>query len=156
MSWWQLRRSCPGTLQRPLAAEGQAERQLRSVPTGVPDRIELRALRVLGTHGVLVEEKTRAQPFEVDVDLHADLAGAGRSDGLDDTVDYGAVCRAVADAVAGPHADLLEHLAQRVADAVLTVAGSRGVAVDVTVRKLRPPVPFDLASSAVTVHRRRP
>jgi dihydroneopterin aldolase/2-amino-4-hydroxy-6-hydroxymethyldihydropteridine diphosphokinase len=122
----------------------------------VPDRIELRALRVLGTHGVLVEEKTRAQPFEVDVDLHADLAGAGRSDGLDDTVDYGAVCRAVADAVAGPHADLLEHLAQRVADAVLTVAGSRGVAVDVTVRKLRPPVPFDLASSAVTVHRRRP
>ncbi|WP_262324106.1 dihydroneopterin aldolase [Acidiferrimicrobium sp. IK] len=135
---------------------GEATEPVRSVPTGAPDRIELRALRVLGTHGVLEEERLRAQPFEVDVDLHAELSAAGRSDDLDDTVDYGALCQAVADAVAGPHADLLEHLAQRVADAVLGAAGPRGLAVDVTVRKLRPPVPHDLGSSAVTVRRRRP
>jgi 7,8-dihydroneopterin aldolase/epimerase/oxygenase len=127
---------------------------LPSVPTTAPDRIELRALRVVGTHGVLAEERERAQPFEVDLDLYADLAAAGQSDNLEDTIDYGLLCQAVADTVAGEHADLLEHLAQRVADAALGAAGSRALGVTVTVRKVRPPVPVDLGSSAVTVHRR--
>jgi dihydroneopterin aldolase len=52
-----------------------------------PDRIELRGLRALGTHGVLPEEKERAQPFEVDLALEVDLRPAGRSDALADTVD---------------------------------------------------------------------
>ncbi len=58
-----------------------------------PDRIELRGLRALGTHGVLPEEQERPQPFEVDLDLEVDLRRAGRSDDLADTVDYGAVQR---------------------------------------------------------------
>ena len=120
------------------------------------DRIELRGLRAVGTHGVLLEEHERGQPFEVDLDIVADLAGAGRSDDLADTVDYGAVAEAVANVLGGPHADLLEHLAERVVDAVLAVAGPLAEEVTVTVRKLRPPVPIDLASSAVTIVRRRP
>ncbi len=119
------------------------------------DRIELRGLRVIGTHGALPEEHQRGQPFEVDVDVVADLAGAGRSDDLADTIDYGAVATAVAGAVGGPHADLLEHLAERIVDAVLAVGGPLAEEVTVTVRKLRPPVPLDLASSAVTIARRR-
>jgi dihydroneopterin aldolase len=82
-----------------------------------PDRIELRGLRALGTHGVLPEERDRPQPFEIDVDLEVDLRRAGRSDNLADTIDYGAVAEAVAAAVAGPHVDLLEHLADRIAAA---------------------------------------
>ena len=50
------------------------------------DRIEIRGLRVLGTHGVLPEEQQRAQPFEVDLDLELDLRRAGRSDRLEATV----------------------------------------------------------------------
>ncbi|MDQ2728881.1 MAG: dihydroneopterin aldolase [Actinomycetota bacterium] len=119
------------------------------------DRIELRGLRVIGTHGALPEEHQRGQPFEVDVDIGADLAGAGRSDDLADTIDYGVVAGAVAAAVDGPHATLLEHLAERVVDAVLAVAGPLAEEVTVTVRKLRPPVALDLASSAVTIVRRR-
>ena len=38
------------------------------------DRIELMGIRALGTIGVLPEEKTRAQPFEVDVFIEADLS----------------------------------------------------------------------------------
>lgn len=125
-----------------------------SVPTDVADRIELRGLRVVGTHGLLAEERDRAQPFEVDLDLYVDLGPAGLSDRLADTVDYGALCASVVEVVAGPHSQLLEHLAQRVADAVLASAGGRAVGTTVTVRKLRPPVPADLASSSVTVHRR--
>lgn len=117
------------------------------------DRIELRGLRAVGTHGVLAEERRRAQPFEVDLDIVADLAPAGRSDELADTIDYGAVAEAVAGVVSGAHADLLEHLAQRIVDAVLAAGGGRAEAVTVTVRKLRPPVPVDLAASAVTITR---
>lgn len=121
----------------------------------MPDRIELRGLRALGTHGVLPEEHHRAQPFEVDLDVEVDLTAAGRSDDLDDTIDYGALCEAVVAVIGGPHAQLLEYLAERMAEAVFERAGVRAEAVTVTVRKLRPPVPVELASSAVTITRRR-
>ena len=119
------------------------------------DRIELRGLRAVGTHGVLPEEHERGQPFEVDLDLEADLTAAGSSDDLADTIDYGAVCAAVAAVVTGPHAQLLEHLAQRIAEAVLDAGGAQAQRVTVTVRKLRPPVPVELASSGVTITRGR-
>ena len=115
------------------------------------DRIELRGLRSIGTHGVLAEEQTRAQPFEVDLDLDVDLAPAGRSDDLADTVDYGALAERVASIVTGERHLLLERLAGRIADAAL--ADSRVQSVTVTVRKLRPPVPVDLAVAAVRVVR---
>jgi dihydroneopterin aldolase len=88
-----------------------------------PDRIELRGLRALGVHGVLPEERQRPQPFEVDIDLEVDLLRAGRSDALADTIDYGKVAEAVAAAVAGPHVDLLEALAERIATAACRAAG---------------------------------
>jgi dihydroneopterin aldolase len=119
------------------------------------DRIELRGLRAFGAHGVLPEERQRAQPFVVDLDLEVDLRPAGQSDALADTVDYGAVAAAVAAAVAGPHVDLLERLAERIAAAALASAAPGATAVIVTVRKTRPPLPFDLASAGVTIHRRR-
>ena len=99
--------------------------------------------------------RQRAQPFEVDLDLEVDLRRAGRSDALADTVDYGAVSAAVAAVVGGPHADLLEHLAERIAAAALTCGAPHATAVTVQVRKTRPPVPFELASAGVTIHRRR-
>lgn len=126
-----------------------------------PDLIELRGLRVTGTHGLLPEERLRAQPFEIDVDLEVDMRAAGRSDDLADTVDYGAVAAAVAAEVAGPPSDLLEHLAHRIAGAAVSAAGQPGAAagpvvtgVTVAIRKLRPPVPHDLASAGVRIHRR--
>jgi dihydroneopterin aldolase/2-amino-4-hydroxy-6-hydroxymethyldihydropteridine diphosphokinase len=120
-----------------------------------PDCIELRGLRALGTHGVLPEEHDRAQPFEVDLVLEVDLRPAGRSDVLADTVDYGAVTAAVASVLTGPHVDLLEHLAERIAAAALASAVPHATAVTVTVRKTRPPVPYQLASAGVTIRRGR-
>jgi dihydroneopterin aldolase len=118
------------------------------------DEIQLRGLRVTGTHGVLAEEQVRAQPFEVDVDLAADLSPAGDSDSLDDTVDYGAVVALVASIVGSEHFSLLEALASRIASAVLA-SDARVASVTVTVRKLRPPVPVDLAFAGVRVRRSR-
>lgn len=119
------------------------------------DRIELRGLRVLGRCGVLGFEREQDQPLEVDLDLLVDLAVAGVSDDLADTVDYGAVCGVVESVVAARHVALLERLAERVADAVLALDG-RIAGVDVAVRKLRPPVPQQLATSGVWIQRRRP
>jgi dihydroneopterin aldolase len=95
----------------------------------------------------------RAQPFEVDLSLLADLRPAGRSDDLSETVDYSEICAAVKAVIEGPHANLIEHLAEEIADRALAIAGRRAVGVVVTVRKVRPPVPVDLASAAVRICR---
>ncbi len=116
------------------------------------DRIQLRRLRLMGVHGALPEEKDRAQPFEVDLDLAVDLSAAGRTDSLADTVDYGVVADTVERIVSGEQHRLLERLATRIADDVLLV-DPRIESVTVTVRKLRPPVPLDMAWAGVTVAR---
>ncbi|MGO9455594.1 MAG: dihydroneopterin aldolase [Acidimicrobiales bacterium] len=119
------------------------------------DRIELRDLRVLGVHGVLAEERQRAQPFSVDLDVWLDTGPAGATDDLAATVDYAAVAALAHDAVANGSFALLEAVADAVARAVLD-HDERVGAVAATVRKLRPPVPLDLGSVGVRVVRRRP
>ena len=118
------------------------------------DHIELRGLRLVGVVGVLPEERTRAQPLELDVDLAVDISSAGASDALDDTVDYGAVCDTLSEVVAGLRPELLERLAVVAAEAVLAL-DPRIQSVELAVRKLRPPVPHALASSGVRVIRSR-
>ena len=87
------------------------------------------------------------------MDLTADLAQAGRTDALADTVDYGAVVAVVEHTVESESHQLLERLASRIADGVLAL-DPRITSVTVTVRKLRPPVPADLAWAGVTITRR--
>lgn len=119
------------------------------------DHILVQGLRVLGTHGVLPAERDQPQPFEIDLDLSVDLAAAGASDQLADTVDYGQVAECAASVVAGgpPHR-LLESLAEAVAAATLAVDG-RAQAVTVTVRKLEPPLSLEVAHVGVRIRRRR-
>ena len=116
------------------------------------DRMEIRDLRVVGRHGVLPEEQERAQPFSLDIVAWVDMAPAQRSDDLTDTVDYGALAQMATDVVAQGSYQLLEALAGHLADTLLT-ADSRLKAVEVTVRKLRPPLALDVASTGVRVLR---
>ncbi|HEY6624276.1 MAG TPA: dihydroneopterin aldolase [Acidimicrobiales bacterium] len=119
------------------------------------DRIEIRGLRLLGTHGVLAEERSRPQPFEVDVDLSLSTAAAGASDDLTDTVDYAEVVGRVSAVVDGPTSYLLlEALAAAMADEVLA-ADSRIESVTLSVRKLQPPLPADLSTVGVRITRRQ-
>jgi dihydroneopterin aldolase len=118
------------------------------------DRIELRGLRFDAFVGVLPHEHDAAQPIEIDLDVVCDLAPAGRSDALGDTVDYGGLCDAVEGVVSAGHVELLEALAERMAAAVLGADG-RIEEVVVAVRKLRPPVTQNLSTSGVRLVRRR-
>lgn len=117
------------------------------------DRIELRGLVASGICGALPEEQVRAQPLEVDLDVHVDLAPAGASDALGDTVDYGALCGLVERVITTERFALLERLAARIAEQVLV--DERVARVEVAVRKLRPPVPQQLATSGVRIDRSR-
>jgi dihydroneopterin aldolase len=119
----------------------------------MPDMIEIRGLRALGIIGVCPEERERPQPFELDIDLEADLSEAGESDDLHDTIDYG-VAVAIAEKVVQTEQHLLlERVAQRIATDLLALARVDGVRI--TIRKVRPPLPQDVNTSGVTIVRRR-
>ena len=115
------------------------------------DTIILSGIRALGAHGVLPEEQTRPQPFEVDIELSVDLSAAGRSDVLSDTIDYDALAGRVVQIVEAGGLSLLEALASRIAAACK--ADPRVTAVAVTVKKLRPPVPVHVDHVAVRIER---
>ena len=117
--------------------------------------VELRGLEVTALVGVLPEERDRPQPLEIDVDVHVDTSAAGATDDLADAVDYGAVCDAVVAAATAGHTGLLERLAHDLAAAVLDV-DARITAAEVSVRKLRPPVPHNLRTAGVRVLVERP
>ncbi len=117
------------------------------------DCIQLRGLRVVCIVGVLPEERERPQPLEIDIDIYSDLSAAGHSDDLKDTIDYGAAAQSVAETCLSSQAQLLEHLAQLIADDLLKPV--QVTAVDVTIKKLRPPIPLDINFTAVQVVRRR-
>lgn len=116
--------------------------------------IEIRGLRVLANVGVPEAERVDPQPLSIDLVLTVDLEDAGRSDDVADTVDYGAVVVAVADAVTVGPVALLERVASLAADTVLEL-DRRTEAVTVTITKLRPPIPRDVESTAVRLHRAR-
>lgn len=117
----------------------------------MPDTIALRGLRVLAYCGVLPEEVERRQPFSIDLEIETDLAAAGRSDDLSDTIDYGAVAGVVAELAESRRFNLLERFAAVIADTVLS--DPRVLAASVTISKLRPPVASDLAASEVSIRR---
>lgn len=116
------------------------------------DHIEIRALRILCHVGVGDDERAHAQPLELDIDLEADLSAAATSDDVADTIDYGEVSLSVAAAVQATEHALLERAAAVAADAALAV-DHRATAVTVSVRKLRPPIPLDVGSTAVRIRR---
>jgi 7,8-dihydroneopterin aldolase/epimerase/oxygenase len=115
------------------------------------DRIELVGLRARGFHGVLEHERRDGQDFVVDVGLDVDTAAAAASDDLAQTVDYGALAEAVAAVVSGEPVDLIETLAQRVADVCLR--DSRVRAVDVAVHKPSAPVTVPVEDVVVRIRR---
>ena len=115
------------------------------------DRILISGLREMGIHGVLPEEQSRPQPFEVDIELVVDVSAAGASDNLEDTVDYSAVCEAVSRVVSSEQYRLLERLASRIAE--VCRADPRVVSAIVEVRKLHPPVRALVNHVAVRVER---
>ena len=117
------------------------------------DRIALRGLQVWGHHGVYDHERRDGQDFVLDLVLDVDLAKAGASDDLADTVDYGALAEGAAAVVAGPPRRLIEAVAAEVAQRVLD--DERVGAVEVTLHKPQAPITVPFDDVAVVVRRSR-
>jgi dihydroneopterin aldolase / 2-amino-4-hydroxy-6-hydroxymethyldihydropteridine diphosphokinase len=117
------------------------------------DRIEIRGLRVVGIVGALSEERIRAQPFEVDLDIVTDVTRAGITDALEDTINYALPVGMIENIIRDERHVLLEKVASRIAEEVLT--DPKALGVEVVVRKLHPPIPADMTSTAVRVQRNR-
>jgi dihydroneopterin aldolase len=118
------------------------------------DEITLTGLRVFGRHGVYEQERQTGHEFVVDVTLYVSTAAAAASDDVADTVHYGEVAERVAAIVGGDPVDLIETLAQRIADDLLTDAGVQMVAV--TVHKPSAPIALPFDDVSVTIRRARP
>jgi 2-amino-4-hydroxy-6-hydroxymethyldihydropteridine diphosphokinase/dihydroneopterin aldolase len=117
------------------------------------DRIALSGLVVRGHHGVLAEERRNGQDFVVDAVLELDLRGAGATDDLARTVDYGELAGALADVVRGEPVALLETLAERLA--LVCLADERVAAAEVVVHKPRAPLAQTVRDVSVAVRRTR-
>lgn len=120
------------------------------------DRVELSNMVFQGRHGVLELERARAQPFEVDVEIHLDLRPAGLADDLSKTVDYRDVFEICRSVIEGPSRLLIEALAEEIAQTLLARSEPLGAAeVVVRVRKPNAPLPGRLDHAAVEITRSR-
>lgn len=115
------------------------------------DEIQLTGLTVFGRHGVFEHERESGQEFVIDLRLQLGLADAAASDDVTDTVHYGELAEKVAAVVAGEPVNLIETLAERIADVVL--ADTRVQQVAVTVHKPHAPIPLTFSDVSVTIFR---
>ena len=114
------------------------------------DRIILAGMAFQARHGVNEWEKVEAQRFEVDVELQLDVRAAGLGDDLAQTVDYRRVYDITSNVVETRTFDLIEALAETIAEALLR---EHGQVSEVVVRVRKPEVrlggPLDYAGVEV-------
>jgi dihydroneopterin aldolase len=117
------------------------------------DRLTLRGLRAHAFHGVLASERRDGQEFVVDVELGLDTRAAAERDDLSATVHYGELAERLHATLAGDPVDLIETLAQRLADVCLAEGPVSWV--QVTVHKPEAPIAVLFADVSLTIHRSR-
>src|SRR5438445_13263080 len=118
------------------------------------DKLILRELHFIARHGVLPIETENSKHFSATLELELPLAPAGKSDRLDQTIDYCEVQAVVRAIIEGSHKRLIETLAESVA-AELLRAFPKLNAVTVEILKPNPPVDFQFAGVAVRIRRER-
>tara|TARA_B110000444_G_scaffold261518_1_gene314535 strand:+ start:5389 stop:5739 length:351 start_codon:yes stop_codon:yes gene_type:complete len=112
-------------------------------------RIEVNGLRFYSYHGCMEQETKIGGNYMVDVILESDLHKSGKSDDLNDTIDYCAVHKTVAREMAIP-SKLIEHVGRRIVKAMRTELEG-AVSVEVKVTKFSPPIEGDCESVAIVI-----
>lgn len=118
------------------------------------DRMMLKGMSFFGNHGVFPEENKLGQRFYVDAELYFPLEQAGRSDRLEDTVNYADIYEVIKQIVEQKTFKLIEALAEDIASVLLQTYTSIN---EITVRVVKPHPPFAIVFDGVTVeiHRKR-
>ena len=118
------------------------------------DQIIIHNLEVFCNHGVYKEENVLGQKFLVDVVMHTDNRTAGLSDRLEDSVNYGEVCRLIEEVMKQQNDKLIERVAERIATSILRNY-HRIDNVEVEVKKPWAPVMRHIEYASVRIQRRR-
>jgi 7,8-dihydroneopterin aldolase/epimerase/oxygenase len=103
------------------------------------DIIQLTGIRCYGYTGFLAEERFLGQWFEVDLRLSLDLATAGKSDRIEDTLDYRSIIAAVKEIISTAKFALVEKLADTIVTQAL--ADDRVQKVELKLHKPAAPIP---------------
>lgn len=114
-------------------------------------RVALHGLTFFGRHGVFESERELGARFMVDVAMDVDFEGV---DDIEATVNYGSVFSAVKTLVEGAPFDLIESLADAVADRLMAL-DHRVHALNVVVHKPEAPLPGMFEDVTVEVSRHR-
>ncbi len=117
------------------------------------DTLSILGIECFAHHGVFDHERRDGQVFRIDLTLGVDTTSAAASDDLRDTVDYGSLVDGVVAAVTRDPVDLIETLAQRIAETCLL--DTRVEWVRVTVHKPDAPIQATFADVQLTITRRR-
>lgn len=117
------------------------------------DELTVAGIECFAHHGVFDRERREGQRFVVDLRLGLDTAPAAAGDDLHQTVDYGTLVAAVHHAAETDPVDLIETVAQRLADVCLTDA--RVDWAQVTVHKPDAPLQVTFSDVAITITRKR-
>lgn len=116
------------------------------------DTITLAGIRAYGYIGLLPEEQTLGQWFEVTLTLALDLTTAGTSDRLEDTFDYRQAITAVQTRIQTERYHLIETLATAIAHDALSWPSIQQVQVQVT----KPAAPIPNFDGTITISLTRP
>ncbi len=115
------------------------------------DKIYIRDLALRCIIGIFPEERREKQDVVINVEMHADLRKAGRSDDLNDTVDYKSIKKAILKLVEESRFQLIESLAESIS--AIALADAKVQQVVVTIDK--PGALRFAKSSAVEITRAR-
>jgi 7,8-dihydroneopterin aldolase/epimerase/oxygenase len=118
------------------------------------DKIFVNKMEFYGYHGVFPEETKLGQRFKVDLAIEIDLAKAGKSDDLEDSVNYGELYEVCKSVVEGEPFKLVEAVAERIASELLKTFSAIELCT-VKVYKPDPPIAGHYESVAVEIVRGR-
>ena len=118
------------------------------------ETLTLKGLHFRAKHGYYEEERREGNDFEVDLTFSANLRAAGGSDKLEDTIDYQKAESVVSSVMKGESVKLIETLAKRIGDKLFDVL-PKVHQLEVTVRKLHPPLDTETSYSEIQMRWRR-
>jgi dihydroneopterin aldolase len=117
------------------------------------DFLTLTGLKATAHHGVFEEERRDGQDFFIDLVVWLDVRAAARGDDLERTIHYGVLAGEVVGAVERDPVDLIETVAERIAEVVLAHPAAERVRV--TLHKPSAPITVPFADVSITITRSR-
>jgi dihydroneopterin aldolase/2-amino-4-hydroxy-6-hydroxymethyldihydropteridine diphosphokinase len=118
------------------------------------DNIRICNLEVFARHGASPEERALGQKFVISASLAVDLRSAGKSDRLEESIDYSEICGAIKRYVEGNTFCLIETVAEGLAELLLT-QNPLLKSVRLEVKKPWAPVGVQLETVSVEIERGR-